>query len=348
MPAWNKPNQSEPEREEASYHGQAIGQTLTSTRLELMAWIRVLALPFRSCYATDSAAMLGKAVRLIAAARNEEFSEAHRSNRTKTKTKAKNPFKKPWGLQTDGDLWQQAWIPIVQRGAANQSLRKVKGHATNEDRQQGLSNNEDKEGNDKSDKLADDGVEHIQGRGLVKLASWISDRHDMYGAFMKRVHKMITGVLIAEKERRTKDKQVSKAVMGYDPDKWIQSDVNIRSENQNEVDYSKLDMPPPIRGKDKFSHCQQIYADIHNFMTHREWAYAHPEGNASGMTWIEMFALFDTAGYRTSGAQHIRNEDAYKRAISRRDKTRAAKEKKFDKKMTIREKETATSSTSLL
>ena len=119
--------------------------------------------------------------------------------------------------------------------------------------------------------------------------------------------------------------------MGYDPDKWIQSDVNIRSENQNEVDYSKLDMPPPIRGKHKFSPCQKLNADIHNFMTHREVAYAHPEGNASGMTWIEMFALFDTAGYRTSGAQHIRNEEAYKRAISRRDKARAAKGKKFDK-----------------
>ena len=127
MPAWNKPNRSEPEREEASYHGQAIGQTLTSTRLELMAWIRVLALPFRSCYATDSAAMLGKAVRLIEAARNEECSEAQGSHRTKTRIKAKNPFKKPWGLQTDGDLWQQAWIAVVQRGAANQSLRKVKG-----------------------------------------------------------------------------------------------------------------------------------------------------------------------------------------------------------------------------
>ena len=251
MPAWNKDNQSDPKREEASYHGQAIGQTLTSTRLELMAWIRVLALPIRSCYATDSASMMGKAIKLIKAVeeREKQIEQGKKVNTT-------NPFKKAWGLQTDGDLWQQAWIAVVQRGARNQSLRKVKGHATSEDVQQGLSNKEDKEGNDKSDKLADDGVESIQGRGLVELASWISDRHDMYGIFMKRVHKMIAGVLTAEKERRIKDKHVSKSVLGYDPDKWIQTEVNIRSEKQNEVDYQKLEMPPHIRGKHKFSHCQ--------------------------------------------------------------------------------------------
>ena len=115
-----------------------------------------------------------------------------------------------------------------------------------------------KKGNDKSDELADDGVESIQGRGLVKLASWIADRHDKYGAFMRRVHKMIAGVLIAEKERRVKDKQVSRTVLGYDPDKWTQTEVNIRSENQNEVEYHKLEMPPHIKGKHKFSHCQRL------------------------------------------------------------------------------------------
>ena len=77
------------------------------------------------------------------------------------------------------------------------------------------------------------GVESIQGRGLVELASWFADRHDTYGSFMKRVHKFIAGVLIAEKERRAKDKQVCKIVLGYDPDKWAKTEVNIRSEDQH-------------------------------------------------------------------------------------------------------------------
>ena len=128
------------------------------------------------------------------------------------KATTNNPFKKAWGLQTEGDLWQQAWYAVVKRGSRNQSLRKVKGHATMEDIQKGISNADDKKGNDKSDEQADEGVESIQGRGLVKLASWVANRHDKYGTFMKRVHKFIAGVLIAEKERRAKDEQVCKVV----------------------------------------------------------------------------------------------------------------------------------------
>ena len=55
-------------REATTYHGAAFGQTGTSTRQELTAWIRVLAIPCRSMYATDSASMLNKALRLIQAA----------------------------------------------------------------------------------------------------------------------------------------------------------------------------------------------------------------------------------------------------------------------------------------
>ena len=60
--------------------------------------------------------------------------------------KMRNPFKKPWGLQRDGDLWEQAWTAVIKRGAANQDLRKVKGHATLEDVQQGKATAEDKYG----------------------------------------------------------------------------------------------------------------------------------------------------------------------------------------------------------
>ena len=67
------------------------------------------------------------------------------------------------GLQVDGDLWEQAWIAVMKRGTGNQSLRKVKGHATEKHVENGISNIEDREGNDTSDKLADKGVEAIAG-----------------------------------------------------------------------------------------------------------------------------------------------------------------------------------------
>ena len=68
VPGWNKGEEHSEDRETTSYHGAAIGQTGTSTRQEQTAWVRVLAIPCRSMYATDSASMLSKALKLIKAA----------------------------------------------------------------------------------------------------------------------------------------------------------------------------------------------------------------------------------------------------------------------------------------
>ena len=76
MPNWNLKGVQDPTQNETSSFGAAVGQTGSSTRSELMAWLSVLALPIRSNYATDSAAMLGKALKLIEAvqkARSENF-----------------------------------------------------------------------------------------------------------------------------------------------------------------------------------------------------------------------------------------------------------------------------------
>ena len=109
--------------------------------------------------------------------------------------------KKHWGLQTDGDLWEQAWLAVLKRGTGNQSLRKVRGHATEKNIENGISNPGDKEGNDVSDKLADKGVEAIAGIGLVKLGKWLEAKHKAYRKLMSRVHKMIAAVTLAEKQK---------------------------------------------------------------------------------------------------------------------------------------------------
>ena len=63
-------------KEEKNYSGAATGQTGSSTRQELTAWILVLPLSMRSKYATDSANMLATAKRLIASATAKEELEA--------------------------------------------------------------------------------------------------------------------------------------------------------------------------------------------------------------------------------------------------------------------------------
>ena len=45
-------------------------------------------------------------------------------------------------------------------------------HAIEEDVSKGLALSEDRKGNDKSDKLADKGVEEVAGVGIVRLGIW--------------------------------------------------------------------------------------------------------------------------------------------------------------------------------
>ena len=88
------------------------------------------------------------------------------------------------------------------RGISNQDLRKVKGHATEKDVREGRSTHQDKEGNDRSDKNADQGVEQLAGEGLVELGRWVTNRHDHYKKFVARIHRMIAAVTKAEKDEQ--------------------------------------------------------------------------------------------------------------------------------------------------
>ena len=90
------------------------------------------------------------------------------------------------GLQKDGDLWELAWQAILKRGASNQRIRKVKGHATLQDVEKGVSTKEDRQGNNKADEIADTGVMMVNGKGLVKLGAWLASRHQDYIQFMKK------------------------------------------------------------------------------------------------------------------------------------------------------------------
>ena len=40
------------------------------------------------------------------------------------------PYKMPWGLQVDGELWKTLWDLVWERGPKTTRVSKVKGHAT--------------------------------------------------------------------------------------------------------------------------------------------------------------------------------------------------------------------------
>ena len=126
--------------------------------------------PVTLTFATDSAAMLTKAFQMLKVAKERTTTSSMTPNAMR------NPFGKEWGLQRDGDLWKVAWQAIGLRGYDGQDPRKVKGHATSQDIEEGRSNPKDKAGNDYADTLADDGVLSIGGAGLVRMGKWLADR----------------------------------------------------------------------------------------------------------------------------------------------------------------------------
>ena len=76
--------------------------------------------------------------------------------------------------------------------------------------------------------------------------------------------------MCAEKEERMKGKKIDKALLGYDPDKRSKTHGEVKSENQAYVEYTKLDLPPPMKGKHRFHYCQAMYEEIHSFIRQRE------------------------------------------------------------------------------
>ena len=80
MPKWSK-------HEEINIKAEALGQTGSSTRQEICAWLISLTLPFKSEYATDSAALVCKATQMLEAA--ERIKQEESKGR---KVRKNNPF----------------------------------------------------------------------------------------------------------------------------------------------------------------------------------------------------------------------------------------------------------------
>ena len=135
---------------------------------------------------------------------------------------------------------------------------------------------------------------------------------------------MILGVTLAEKAERAKQLIIFKATRGYDPERWVKATPQIRDEVVIEPEYQCIDLVPHTKGKHRFMHCQAMYEQVHSFLKKRSWAPVSNDGEVSGITWIELFVLFDIAGERTEQGQYQKNPAATKRAARRKLASRCA------------------------
>ena len=146
---------------------------------------------------------------------------------------------------------------------------------------------------------------------------------------------MIVGVTQSEKMEREKEHVKQNTILGNDPEKWISTEARIRGEEHHEIDYHSLTLISPTEGKHKFARCQVLYEEVHAFLKTRKWAPVKVDIEVAGITWIELFALFDLTSNRSVNGQRQTNPGASKRAEKRTQQARCARNKKQNLSETI-------------
>ena len=109
------------------------------------------------------------------------------------------------------------------------------------------------------------------------------------------------------------------------------SNGRIRDESKEDVEYKRTRMSPAKKGHHKMKTFQHMYKDIHRFIGEREWAPIEHGKPIGGVTWIELFILFDISGARSDKGDHIKDPQATKRANERKQE-REQKGRKEGKK----------------
>ena len=163
-------------------------------------------------------------------------------------------------MQADGDLWEQAWEAVLQRGHAAQTLSKAEGHATAQHVDEGLVRACDKEGNDWADELANKGAFQHEPY-VVKLATWLQARQSACAQFMTRVHGVIIAVMQAERKERERRMTVQAALQGFDPRKEMLAPCTL-PKHEGPEHAVRFRMIPPAIGIHRMGKRQTYYEAV--------------------------------------------------------------------------------------
>ena len=197
------------------------------------------------------------------------------------------PWRRPWALCKDGDLWQQFYNFVLHKSPKAIKLTKVKGHATKDMVEAGEVREPDRRGNDEADAAAGRGSKDAQPQ-LQALAGIYNYRHKLYKKFMDRVHRFIVEVRKVEREKRQRmkkekdpfetkeaDKVTIKASLKYAKEDEEAKQLRVRALRREEV-----------KNNEEWEKANKVL----NFITNIGWA---EKGNEEGgITWLELYIWF--------------------------------------------------------
>ena len=196
----------------------------------------------------------------------------------------------PWKLISDGDLWQHFYIAVQAKGTRAIKITWVKGHATEEHINKGITDERNKQGNDVADKCADIGAT-LHGDDLLKLSKIMHKRHNKYFNFMKNVsHHIIEAYMIHRRLLELHSKQqptgddANRAKIVYTPLKYVKEDGG--------SDLPILSTIAHFRGH-VGKHAKACHAE--HFL--RNLKVQRCDDGPRPVTWLELYILYRLRGH---------------------------------------------------
>ena len=102
-------------------------------------------------------------------------------------------------MHNDGDLWEQFHEALISKNPQAVKLVWTKGHAKQIHIDKGITNIQNKAGNDKADSNAEQGHQ-LHHKTLRDACKWLSNRHKAYTKFMKSVVTHVVEAYIIHKQ----------------------------------------------------------------------------------------------------------------------------------------------------
>ena len=198
-------------------------------------------------------------------------------------------FKRAWGTTSDGDLWEHFYKAVKKKSPEAVKFTWVKGHATDEHIQKGITTKENREGNKIADETADIGVS-LFGKDTLDMANILHKRHDEFQKFMIDVSKhiveahVIHRVLMDKYEKQEKDKRDQQLKVPYRP-------LQYPTDDQTRFIRNVLDLTNFDDYKKRINRADQIEIFLSNLKI------TEAGSDMRHITWIELYILYRIRGF---------------------------------------------------
>ena len=198
---------------------------------------------------------------------------------------------KPWKTVSDGDLWEHFWLAATAKDAKAIKISWVKGHATSQHVEQGVTTDANRKGNHKADEAAEAGNQ-IHGAELIRVANFMHLRLNQYQTFFNKVVVHITEAYLIHRKLIDDKEAIDKAKRDKDVDNGKVNHKALQYACEDRAKNFKL-TAPLTQFQDYVSQNHKAQ-DVNSFLVNLKYLPAGED--LRPITWLEMYILYRCRG----------------------------------------------------